>query len=573
MGYILLVGLLVAFPLPALVALLLLGFRKIFKSRKTAFNIVLGLLTLSTFVLFFTSPRIVYYVSSVPLFQAGISRGLDGIFRFLRQLASSPRIVRACLWAGAPVAWGLLGALAMMDDQLKIPKTVKTPTPKLQADPTQEGALLGELGRQGSGRYCRLSPAELNKHIALVGTTGSGKTTTLYNFVQYGLEKEQAVIIIDGKGDFSLSTRLEAMAWERKRPFFLFSMTDPPTLDTFTYNPFTVGDATELTDKLMTLSDWSEEHYKLSAQRFLQLLFRAFELKGIFPDLATITRYTNRKQLLELLTETPAAPRQPGPKQKSIIGSSLDLDDLTEGLPLSNENKELIDSLESIDAKAVSGLSSRLGILAEGSLRDMFKINPKNTLDLFTAIEKKALVLFSLDSLVYPEQARLLGRLIVADIKAQISYHGRHRAGQPVLLIFDEFNVFASGTVVDLVNKSRAAGFEAVLAFQSLADIDRLEHGEQIRRQIIQNCNTLIVHRQNDPSDAEELARAIGTRDSIIITQQISTDGSTGLGSMRPEKAFKVHPDQIKELRVGEAFVKRHTDKGMTVNKVFIRQI
>jgi DNA helicase HerA-like ATPase len=572
-AYILLTGLLIAFPFPALMAFLLLMLQKALAFHRTGFNLVLGLLTLIALSLFLNTPQLAYYVSIIPLWKAGLSQGLGGVFKVLGQLAGSPKIVRACFWAGAPVAWGLIGAFTLMDDQPKAPAPAKAPPPQVQGKPTQEGALLGELGRRGSGRFCSLSPEELNKHVALIGTTGSGKTTTLRNFVQYGLEKEQATIVIDGKGDVGLASLFETMALAQNRPFRLFCMTDPSnlTLSTLSYNPFTTGNATELTDKLMSLSDWSEEHYKLSAQRFLQLLFRAFKLKGVLPDLATITRYTNQRQLVELLVGNPIA--APGQKRKSIITNSLNLDDLTTQFALSDEERELIASLETIDVKAINGLASRLGILAEGSLRDMFKTDSQNTLDLFEAIEEKAFIVFSLDSLLYPEQARLLGRLIVADIKAQISYHGRHRAGQRVLLIFDEFNIFASSTVVDLVNKSRAAGFEAVLSFQSLADIDCLEHGEYIRRQIIQNCNTLIVHRQNDRSDAEELAQNIGTKDSMIITQQISIDGPTGLGSIRPEKAFKVHPDQIKELNIGEAFIKRHTAKGTTVNKLWIRQI
>jgi hypothetical protein len=46
---------------------------------------------------------------------------------------------------------------------------------------------------------------------------------------------------------------------------------------------------------------------------------------------------------------------------------------------------------------------------------------------------------------------------------------------------------------------------------------------------VIPYCNTLIAQRQNDPADAEE-------------------------------------------LRVGEAYVKRHTAKGVEVQKVWIRQ-
>ncbi|MCL1874908.1 MAG: hypothetical protein FWF87_01455 [Synergistaceae bacterium] len=66
--------------------------------------------------------------------------------------------------------------------------------------------------------------------------------------------------------------------------------------------------------------------------------------------------------------------------------------------------------------------------------------------------------------------------------------------------------------------------------------------------------------------------RALGTKPSMIVTQQVTTEGATGMGSVRPEREFKVHPDQIKELRIGEAYIKRHTIKSVEVKKVWIRQ-
>jgi type IV secretory pathway TraG/TraD family ATPase VirD4 len=112
-----------------------------------------------------------------------------------------------------------------------------------------------------------------------------------------------------------------------------------------------------------------------------------------------------------------------------------------------------------------------------------------------------------------------------------------------------------------------------LLAFQSLADIDRLEKGQDIRRQIIQNCNTIIVQRQNDPSDAEELANIIGTEESFQLTHQVSEDGTTGLGSARRVKRYKRHPDEIKGLNVGQAIVKYHSDRGVSVEKIQVRAL
>jgi hypothetical protein len=287
------------------------------------------------------------------------------------------------------------------------------------------------------------------------------------------------------------------------------------------------------------------------------------------PDLIDVVRYSNRSRLENLLKSA-----APNAAPISITGKVVDLGSLGKSPPeMPEEIKEILRSLEDIDKRAIEGLASRLGVIAEGDLGELLKERPAGLLELTEAIDKKGVVVFSLDSLSYPEQARLLGRLVIADIKAQISLHGRQRQGQRVSLIFDEFNVFVSSSVVDLVNKSRAAGFEALLAFQSLADIDRLDHGKDIRRQIIQNCNTLIVQRQNDPSDAEELANIIGTDESYQLTYQISEEGATGLGSARGVKKYIFHPDDIKKLKIGEAFIKYHTPQGRQSSKVIVRPL
>lgn len=213
--------------------------------------------------------------------------------------------------------------------------------------------------------------------------------------------------------------------------------------------------------------------------------------------------------------------------------------------------------MESVDSRAIEGIQTRLASLGEGDLEELF--TNSNAIDLNKIIENGEVVLFSLDSLRYPEQSRALGRLIVNDLKSCVSAHQR-RGGGPVSLFFDEFNVFASHEVIDVINKSRSAGFEAVLSFQSLSDIDKIKNGgEALRRQIIQNCNTLICQLQNDSHDAEELSALFGTFESIGETVQVENGNTTGMSSFRKVREFFVHPDDIKRLGVGQAFIKMST--------------
>ncbi|MGQ9498715.1 MAG: TraM recognition domain-containing protein, partial [Desulfotomaculales bacterium] len=74
--------------------------------------------------------------------------------------------------------------------------------------------------------------------------------------------------------------------------------------------------------------------------------------------------------------------------------------------------------------------------------------------------------------------------------------------GRAIYTIFDEFSVFASQAVVDLIGKARSKGFHTIIATQSLADIEAA-CGRPVVRQIIGNCNTLIIQRQRQHEDAQ----------------------------------------------------------------------
>ena len=483
------------------------------------------------------------------------------VSQYVRALFIGPGVYKPILWL-VPVAYTLQELLLkLMNDKPKPPK-LETASDLRRVICNEEqdvtrGALIGVTsGRKPVFITCE----ELNKHIALIGTTGSGKTTTLYNFIEYNALKKQACIIIDGKGDREfLATAAGIIKNAGQEPILFAIEGDYPG-----YNPFATGGATETADKIMALMDYSEEHYEKNAQTFVQLLMRGLQNNKIPVSFENIVKNFSKERVQGLLS-------------LNLTNGVIQSDDLlappvTDTSP-TGENAHWQALLKQLDNKAIDGLIARLGTLASGDTWEALKMRPKGFISLSEVLDKKQMVIFSLDSLKYQDTARAFGRLVVADIKAQVSEHMQRRPGQRVGVLFDEFNVFASASVVDVVNKSRAAGFEALLAFQSLADIDVLPKGEEIRRQIIQSCNTLIIQRQNDPKDAEELALAFGTQPDMKMTYQVSTEGTTGLGSSRPVKEFKVHPDDIKELRVGEAYVKRHTPRGMEVKKVFIRDL
>lgn len=390
---------------------------------------------------------------------------------------------------------------------------------------------------RGSHQPVVLSERELNQHTFLVGTTGSGKTTTIESFMEYAMERGMPLVLVDGKGDLDFAERVRKLSLKFERPYKAFCLGDPE--QSAHYNPLVSGGPTELKDRLIALSEWTEPHYQYMAERYLQMAFILHERAGRTNlDLPTLVYEGLTSSALIALAQQIQAPPY------------------------------ILEYLEGIDPKEIQGLLNRLAVVVESQVGHLFADESENTLTLPDVIQTGGVALFSLDSLAYPLYASLLGRLVINDLKAAASK--RKASDGLVMTIYDEFNVFASRAVVDFINKSRGKGFAALIATQSLADLDVVD--ASLKKQIIQNCNTVIVQRQNDPSDAETLAAVIGTENIWDTTHQISEDGHTGLGSTRLTKEYIAHPDLIKRLTVGEAFVVRKIPEFQT-HYTKIRQV
>lgn len=195
---------------------------------------------------------------------------------------------------------------------------------------------------------------------------------------------------------------------------------------------------------------------------------------------------------------------------------------------------------------------SRFSLLAESELGTIFS---DDGVDIATALEENATIIFILNPLLYPETSKLMGRLIIIDSKKAISrlFSNPKRT----FFMFDELNTYASPPLIDLINKSRSAGITCISAMQSLSDLDRAVD-EDFKEQVIENCNNYILLRQNSAKNAEAWANIIGTRKTVDTTYQLSNKTgvttTTGAGTLKFTQEFIFHPNDIKNLKTGEGF-------------------
>jgi len=422
--------------------------------------------------------------------------------------------------------------------ELKIMKSAK----RSKSAQPQDGTLIGHAGRRP------IYIPDDAKHVFVCGTTGSGKTVALSNFIKRTIDKDYPALIIDGKGDTGQGSILDiinTMNHGNKKKVYVVNLSDPANSDH--YNPFRGASPTVAKDMIINMTDWSEEHYKLNAERYIQRTLQLLEIGKYELSFKRIIKCLNIDKFMLL--------------SKTLLDGEL----ITKAQHLDNVE------LAGTSGKIAQSSMARFSTIAESEIGGIFA---SDGVDIAGALQEKAIILFILNPLTYPELSPAFGRLVLIDSKKAIGSLFKQNSPK-TFFIMDEINVYATTALTDLVNKSRSAGVTCVLATQSLSDLD-FACGEAYKEQIIENCNNYIVMRQNSGVNAEKWANILGTRSTMEVTYQLQQKGldtsETGFGSARRVREFLYHPDDIKTLQTGKGFyLSRDTsfNSGINVYKGF----
>ena len=306
---------------------------------------------------------------------------------------------------------------------------------------------------------------------------------------------------------------------------YVINLTNPLKSDR--YNPFKNASPTIAKDMLINMTDWSEEHYKLNTERYLQRLITLMSKAKITLSFKSIIKHM-------------------GIDSFSALSNKL----LQSGIITKEEHLENIEITKGSGKIAQSAIA-RFSLIAESELGYIFD---ENGIDIYTALKEKAIILFILNPLIYPEISPLIGRLLLIDSKKALSSMFL-QSNMRSFFIMDEINSYASPVLIDIVNKSRSANVTCVLATQSLSDLDYAVD-EAFKEQIIENCNNYIVMRQNSSVNAEHWAEILGTKETLEVTYQLQQKSlhtsETGFGSAKRVREFIYHPDDIKNLKTGQ---------------------
>jgi hypothetical protein len=156
------------------------------------------------------------------------------------------------------------------------------------------------------------------------------------------------------------------------------------------------------------------------------------------------------------------------------------------------------------------------------------------------------LAVITVPALVAPTDADACLRVLLADYNHFAAE--RKPAGQPSLLIMDEFLALAGGRrmAIDLLERGRGAGAGVVLAGQSTAALG----DDDERARLLAAASATIAFRSPAPA---ELAALAGSERVAEAAGQLDGEDLTGRTTVTMRSRGRVDLDQVRAARVGEA--------------------
>lgn len=409
------------------------------------------------------------------------------------------------------------------------------------------------IGVDEAARPVSLDAAALRTHGVVIGPTGVGKTQALERVI-YGFTGAPAArdlhlpaVVIDMKADPDLASTLAAIATQTGRRFHQVTVDATGS----TYNPLAGLTADEMSDALYETLFAADKnvnlHYATLSRRLLQQACR------VCVDLADarVARVGGGTWAIGL----------------ADVADLLNLDTLRSVTPYLTPSVagSLTRYLADLDASKNEGdvgdVRDRVAVIVDTAAG---RALDATGFQLEQAIRAGDIVCFSLDAAGAPQTARTIGTLAVQDLCAAFGRLARDGWGKTHMcpVVLDEFGALGTPRVADLYARARSAGGAVLLATQDL-DADLEAVSPQFAASVRTNANVWLVLRQTRGEAADAIARDIGSRLTWKETVQVEDDwdalggihAASGVGSLREVDEFILHPNDIKSLPQGGAYL------------------
>ena len=361
-------------------------------------------------------------------------------------------------------------------------------------------------------------------HTLVVGTTGSGKTRTFDLLVTQAVLRDEAVFIIDPKGDKDLcETARRACAIAGKPERFLYFHPGFPE-ESHALDPLAnFNRPTELASRIAELipAETGANPFKAFGQMALNNVVQGLILAGEQPNIVNIRRYLEsgsdglviravaswaEAHLPQWRTKAePYLARSDDRKAKATGMMKFYYQELQPIAPSSDLEGLLSMFQHDRDhfTRMIASLFPVLNMLTSGSLGPLLsppkndtETTPSNTASI---IRFGSVAYLGLDSLTDSMVGSAIGSILLSDLAAVAGDRYNYGVGtRPVTIFIDEAAEVINDRFIQLLNKGRGAGIKMVVATQTFADFAARTGSAEKARQVLGNVNNVIALRVLD---------------------------------------------------------------------------
>lgn len=393
----------------------------------------------------------------------------------------------------------------------------------------------------------------IDYHVQITGGTGTGKTWRVIKPMarQDIIVNKIGVLIYDVKSNMIDDIVYYCKISNRLADLKYFDLERPEW--SMTWNPLAYGTADEIANRVFCAlyfdSDKASEYYSELASAFLNNLITLLKLEQ--PIITFIDLYLATSELDTFRTINGLCTRHKTTLQAGYFYQNW----------LSSPKKERHERL--------SGLINKLQRFCNREWSPL--INSREPeIDLSKIFKNNNILHFGISSQRYPDDAKSISIMMMMEISQQIAYRYSHKPDKPFRIYLDEFYNMVYPQFVNTINKARDAKVDLILAHQSLADLTMVS--DDFAEQVSINTRTKIILTQDNSSSAEFFAQLLGTEE--VQTQTHSYDTSqlftmpAGM-TIKDEHKFRVNPNTLKELKLGEAIIRTvFPEIGLVVRKI-----
>jgi type IV secretory pathway TraG/TraD family ATPase VirD4 len=415
------------------------------------------------------------------------------------------------------------------------------------------------LGYEDNGQPFYWTDDQRAMQTNLPGVSGAGKSTALLNILTQDIHRGKAVIFLDGKGEKELIIKLiaAAIAAGRMDDVRIIDPSHPEISNK--YNPFYLANGA-LSQRVGIIFD------SLGASQAKNEFFAEHQ-RAFLDSICNILSYTGKTLTFQSVL---AAAQQPDIIRETIMSvrdSVVNNPDLKQHIKDAFEMDASI--LEGVYSEKdgwltkIQGLLNSMKPFVGGALAEMTG-STENLVTIEDVIDKKLILLVSMNIGADSQPNRAIGRIIVRDVQAQIAKrydeYKLNKKHEFISIVLDEFGLFAYDGFSNIIHTARQANAGFIFSFQSVSQLAGAV-GQTFADDLASATNCKFVMRISNEDTAEQFIAASGTERTERVSYQVEKPEllnrlggyeDVGRGTRQETFESRVKDHQLKVLPTGQ---------------------